>query len=259
MSVNRQIVMIGAGNTATCLANAFYRNKSTIVQVYSRTMQSANELALQVSAEATDNLKKLVQDKYIYILALPDDVIVKVLPKIKLKEGILIHCSGSLPMDILKNSAKKYGVIYPLISMNKSEKMDFNNVPICIEGCDIGVTLILKAMVSYLSKKAYVMDSQQRNIVHLAAVLANNFPNFLYGMAKEILDKKDIPFDVLKPLICKTAMDIVKMDPAQNQTGPAARKDKKVIKNHLSLLADFPAYENLYQLFSKVIMAKGKK
>ena len=117
MSTNRQIVMIGAGNAATCLANAYYHNKSTIVQVYSRTMQSACELALQVSAEATDNLKKLVQGKYTYILALPDDVIVKVLPKINLKEGILIHCSGSLPMDILKNSAEKYGVIYPLISM----------------------------------------------------------------------------------------------------------------------------------------------
>ena len=259
MSTNRQIVMIGAGNAATCLANAYYHNKSTIVQVYSRTMQSASELALQVSAEATDNLKKLVQGKYTYILALPDDVIVKVLPKINLKEGILIHCSGSLPMDILKNSAEKYGVIYPLISMNKSEKLDFNDVPFCVEGCDMGVALTLKIMVYYLSKKAYIMDSEQRNVVHLAAVFANNFPNFLYGVAKEILDKRNIPFDVLKPLICETAMNIMTVDPAQRQTGPAARNDKKIIENHLSLLADFPEYKNLYQLFSKVIMAKGKK
>ena len=51
------IVFIGAGNLATNLAKALYRKGFRIVQVYSRTMESARTLAEKVEAEYT-KLKK---------------------------------------------------------------------------------------------------------------------------------------------------------------------------------------------------------
>ena len=45
------IVFIGAGNLATNLAKALYRKGFRIVQVYSRTMESARTLAEKVEAE----------------------------------------------------------------------------------------------------------------------------------------------------------------------------------------------------------------
>ena len=47
------IVLIGAGNLATNLAKALYRKGFRIVQVYSRTEESARELAQKVEAEYT--------------------------------------------------------------------------------------------------------------------------------------------------------------------------------------------------------------
>ena len=47
------IVFIGAGNLATNLAKALYRKGFRIVQVYSRTMESARTLAEKVEAEYT--------------------------------------------------------------------------------------------------------------------------------------------------------------------------------------------------------------
>ena len=50
------IVFIGAGNLATNLAKALYRKGFRIVQVYSRTEESARELAQKVEAEYTTDL-----------------------------------------------------------------------------------------------------------------------------------------------------------------------------------------------------------
>ena len=44
------IVFVGAGNLATHLAKAFYRKGFRIVQVYSRTEESAKALAQSVEA-----------------------------------------------------------------------------------------------------------------------------------------------------------------------------------------------------------------
>ena len=50
------IVFIGAGNLATNLAKALYHKGFRIVQVYSRTMESARTLAEKVEAEYTTAL-----------------------------------------------------------------------------------------------------------------------------------------------------------------------------------------------------------
>ena len=51
------IVFIGAGNLATNLAKALYRKGFRIVQVYSRTIESARTLAEKVEAEYTTDLQ----------------------------------------------------------------------------------------------------------------------------------------------------------------------------------------------------------
>ena len=56
------IVMVGAGNLATNLAKALYRKGFRIVQVYSRTRESAQGLAQVVEAEYTTDLTELVKE-----------------------------------------------------------------------------------------------------------------------------------------------------------------------------------------------------
>lgn len=100
------------------------------------------------------------------------------------------------------------------------------------------------------------MNSEQRKIVHLAAVFANNFTNFMYNISEVLLKKNKLSFDILKPLILETAEKIQRNSPSDMQTGPAKRGDKKVISEHLKMLNDFPEYKKIYRLITKKIMAK---
>lgn len=64
------IVFIGAGNLATNLAKALYRKGFRIVQIYSRTMESARTLAEKVEAEYTTDLQAVSKDAKLYIVSL---------------------------------------------------------------------------------------------------------------------------------------------------------------------------------------------
>ena len=65
-----KIALIGAGNLATVLGHALYNAKHDIVQVYSRTMAAAKQLAERLNAVPTDDLETITNDADLYIIAL---------------------------------------------------------------------------------------------------------------------------------------------------------------------------------------------
>ena len=64
------VVFIGAGNLATNLAKALYYKGFRIVQVYSRTEESARALAEKVEADYTTDLQEISKDAKLYICLL---------------------------------------------------------------------------------------------------------------------------------------------------------------------------------------------
>ena len=103
-----------------------------------------------------------------------------------------------------------------------------------------------------LSGDVRLLSSEKRKSLHLAAVFACNFTNHIYTLAAKVLQKQDIPMEVLLPLIDETAAKVHVMSPKQAQTGPAVRYDKNVIQKHLSMLEDSDL-KNIYQLISQSI------
>ena len=75
-----KIVMIGAGNLATHLAKALFGAGHDIVQVFSRTEESANELSKTVGASPTTDLNQITTQAEAYIFALKDSVLANVIP-----------------------------------------------------------------------------------------------------------------------------------------------------------------------------------
>ena len=63
------IAFIGAGNLATNLAKALYWKGFRIVQVYSRTKESAQELAQTVEAVYTTELQAVTKEAQLYIVS----------------------------------------------------------------------------------------------------------------------------------------------------------------------------------------------
>lgn len=254
------IVFVGAGNLATNLAKALYKKGFRIAQIFSRTSESAKELADQVEAEYTTDLSDLYLYARLYIVALKDDALQELLPQIVSgkEEALWVHTAGSVPMDIWQGHVSRYGVFYPMQTFSKQRTVDFSSIPIFIESSSAADTEFLKEVASTLSGNVYEATSEQRKSLHLAAVFTCNFTNHMYALAAELLRKYDLPFDVMLPLIDETARKVHEIAPKAAQTGPAMRYDEQVINGHLDMLQDEPDMREIYRMLSESIHRLGK-
>lgn len=115
----------------------------------------------------------------------------------------------------------------------------------------------LFGIAQQLSKRYYKIDSEQRKKIHLSAVFACNFTNYMYTIAEELIGETNAPFDILQPLIAETADKIKHLSPAKAQTGPAVRYDTVIIEEHLKMLENRPELQQLYKEISKLIHNKS--
>ena len=87
--------------------------------------------------------------------------------------------------------------------------------------------------------------------LHIAAVFVNNFTNHLFKISADILQKQQLPFDVLLPLIEETVNKIRSNAPDVMQTGPAVRGDDATVAKHLDFLEKHtPQYSLIYKILS---------
>lgn len=249
------IVFIGAGNLAVNLAQALYRKGFRIVQIYSRTVESAQSLAEKVEADYTTNLAEVTNQAQVYIIALKDAALIDLLPQIVAHkpEALFVHTAGSVPVTIWENQTPRYGVFYPMQTFSKQREVDFTTIPIFVEANRETDVAFLKAMARTLSDNVYEATSEQRKSLHLAAVFICNFTNHMYALAADLLEKEGLPFEVMLPLIDETARKVHDLKPYDAQTGPAIRYDMNVIDKHLSLLKETPMLHAIYELISQSI------
>ena len=156
-------------------------------------------------------------------------------------------------MEIFATKCKRYGVLYPMQTVNKERVIEWSDVPIFIEASNEDDTQYLEALSQRLSKNVKRSSSQQRQSLHLAAVFACNFANHMYAIAEKLLYEQGLDFDVMKYLIRETEHKAESISPIDGQTGPAVRNDVNVMNKHLAILGDTPEGE-LYRLISKNIM-----
>ena len=249
------IAFIGAGNLATNLAKALYRKGFRIVQVYSRTKESAQELAQTVEAAYTTELQAVTKEAQLYIVSLKDAAFVELLPEIVPGKGnaLWVHTAGSIPMNIWRGHVERYGVLYPMQTFSKQREVDFGQIPFFVEGNSEEDVRLLKDIASALSEKVYEASSEQRKNLHLAAVFACNFTNHMYALAAGLMKEYGLPFEAMLPLIDETARKVHELEPLAAQTGPAVRYDDNVIDEHLRMLADEPEMQQLYREISENI------
>lgn len=248
---DKRIVMIGAGNVASHLAPALLKAGANLCQIYSRTADSARELGRKTGITFTTETATVYPDCDIYIFCVSDDALVPLIKRIRInRDALLLHTSGSLPLDILKPYAARYGVLYPLQTFTKKRDLDFNEIPLCIEAVDTATRQEVKQLAGMLSSRVEEISSEKRKKLHLAAVFANNFVNHLYGLAGKILEEEELDFSLLRPLIFETAHKVMLMAPEMAQTGPARRGDEGIIDMHKALLKNNRKLLNLYTLLS---------
>ena len=250
-----KIILIGAGNLATNLGMALIKAGHEVKQVYSRTMASAEALAIKLDAQPTTDIENLYSNADIYIVALKDNAIASLLPALTKgrEKRLFVHTAGSMPADIFKPYLKHYGVLYPMQTFSKTRIVSFDHIPCFIEANSPQTLQTIQLLATTLSDKVIELPSEKRKLLHLAAVFSCNFSNLCYHLADKVLATENIPFDVMLPLIDETAQKVHDMPPAKAQTGPAIRYDTNVINAHLKLLDRQPAIADFYQMASNLI------
>tara|TARA_B100001758_G_C18343456_1_gene575668 strand:- start:392 stop:1147 length:756 start_codon:yes stop_codon:yes gene_type:complete len=246
----KSISIIGSGNVATHLGIALKNKNYQIKQVFSRTIKNANILAQILDAEAINNLLKL-RTVDLIIISVKDSEITKIIRKIS--NSPIVHTSGSVDIKIFDNKFKQYGIFYPVQTFNKDIKLDFSNIPICIETNNKEFEIKLRKLANSISSKVIYMKSEQRKQLHIAAVFSANFSNHMFLIAENILNNSDIRFSILLPLIQQTIKKLEKNKAKDIQTGPAKRNDTSIIKDHLSNIKDKDIREIYHKISENII------
>jgi len=249
----QNIVLIGAGNVATHFGIAIQKTGRQILQVYSRTESSAKQLAEKLNTDYTHDLEKINREADLYIISVSDSATGVMAVKLRLNDRMIVHTSGSISMEILRKCSGSFGVLYPLQTFSKSREVDFSTVPICIEANTNENLKKLKELGEDISRKVVEIDSEHRKILHLAAVFACNFSNFMYRIADKLLSENNSEFELLRPLILETAMKVQEMSPKDAQTGPAIRNDERIIIDHFKMLKNYPELKSIYRILSEGI------
>ena len=256
-----RIVFIGAGRLAYSLAPALREAGHDIMQVYSRTLASAQSLAALVGAQPITDLHDVKGGADVYLFAVTDSslpLLAQQLGALLRQHGaqdasVFLHTAGSIGMSVFQSCTAHYGVLYPMQTFSKGRRVDLSVVPFFIEGNDPHAVRVSQAIAASVTDKVYALSSEDRKHLHLAAVFACNFANHCYQLSAEILTKHQIPFEVMLPLIDETAAKVRKLPPVQAQTGPAVRYDRGVMQAQLQMLADSPFQARIYELMSQSI------
>ena len=251
----KNVVLIGAGHVAFHLGKALKRSGNKLVLLINRDEKKGERLAFELGCKFSSDFTAIPEETDVVIIAVKDDAIGEVAGKIFCPGKVVAHTSGSVPMSALSDCSDRLGVFYPLQTMHRSFEVNMNEVPFCIEGNSNWNEGMLLELARSISENVQVLSSEQRKITHIAAVFACNFTNHFYALSEDILEKNGMSINILKPLIKKTADNVVTDHPKTLQTGPAKRNDTKVMNQHLEVLEKLsPELKKLYSDLSDSII-----
>lgn len=245
--------IIGTGNTAWFLATSLAKAGHECKGIYGRNEEHARQLATRIKAPVLATLSDVKDDADCCILAITDHAITDVAAHFRFEHTTLIHTAGSLSRMILEPFAKHAGVLWPIYSLVKDNLPIHREVPITIKGTTDHAEALLQQLAASITDIYYTVSWEQRQWLHLCAVLCNNFTNHLMAVSEQVCKKQQVPFSLLFPIVSQTAERIRNASPKALQTGPARRGDSNTIEKHIELLAQNPDWQELYKAITTSI------
>ena len=257
-----ELSVIGAGRVASQLASALHIAGVLVRNVYSRNSEKANLLAGRLASFAlSGDLATAIHSlpsKSVYLVCVADDAIPSVCQHLDVLEGLVIHTSGSIPLQHLAHS--RTAVLYPLQTFSPDRPLNLAEVPFFIEASHAEVLEWLYGFAHLLSPHIKEVSSDTRQWIHLLGVISNNFINHLLVEAEQLATDHGLPFASLHPLVLETIQKAFETSPSLAQTGPAARGDQTTIAKQQQLLTEHaPHLLPLYNLFTEAILNRKKE
>ena len=250
------IALIGAGRVANNLGAALKQKGFNLIAVLNRSEDRGRQLAEALGTEfiPLDEAEKV--KPYLFVIAVSDDAVQEVSEHLPATEAVVVHTSGTRPMSDLSKH-QNAGVFYPLQTFTFNVLKQWDDVPVCLEAASDETLATLKEICTQLGAQSYQLNSDQRAELHVAAVIANNFTNHLWGWSRHLLNQAKVDSSILHPLMRETLAKALTHEPFEVQTGPSVRGDEQTLRKHLAQLEKHPSLQAIYKLLTQSIAAKS--
>ncbi|WP_422361671.1 Rossmann-like and DUF2520 domain-containing protein [Reichenbachiella sp.] len=253
---DNEVSIIGTGRVAISLIHELRTKGVKVNEIYGRSLAQAKKLSDHTpGTSATGSLDFSNSRSRVLIIAISDDAISHISEKILCsKDQIIAHTSGTVSLNVLKHSHS--GIFYPLQTFTTGKMVDFEEVPILIDGKnEIAIDQLTK-LGNVLSSNVKIASEAERKQLHVAAVFASNFTNRMLSAAEDILKDSSIDLKTLEPLILESIRNALDSGPDNALTGPAKRGDTETIEKHLNLLKDKKQLQSIYGKITELIISK---
>jgi len=252
------VLVVGSGNLAWHWLNMLQSTEGKVC-VYARQKSKSEKLAQQFNAQILTDLNAVIDaNPQLVILAISDSSIEEVSSPLSGLKSTVVHCSGGTPVTVLARHFTDYGVVYPLQTFTSGQPLNYSNIPFFTEASGQSVHGQLTAFLQNITKHIYPLNSEQRSMLHLIAVMANNFGNHLFDLAHQLCQSSKFDFNWFEPLLQETVNKAIRHLPAKAQTGPAVRGDVATMQQHGKLLGDYPEMAKVYKVLSNSIQYNFK-
>lgn len=234
----KSICIIGRGNVAshlqTWLSEAGYEVSETNPRTFEGFKPNADLCIVAVTDSAIDEVAR------------------KADAMLENSKAIIVHNSGTVPLAELGELSHHAGVLYPMQTFTKGRKLQYNHIPVFVEGDSPETEKALMDLAADMTDNARTADSNLRAHVHLGAVFACNYLNYMLMLAEKSI--APLGLSTYGQLIEETVAKALEIGPEKAQTGPARRGDVKTLWTHMNLLQGHPHTSRVYRLLSQHIL-----
>lgn len=244
-----KISIVGSGNIAHFFAKALYKAHFPLCEIIARNEKEGKKLACEMELNYLNDFHQSNAD--IFILALPDNILLEYSAAPFFQHKKIIYCSGALETSVFSNTS--VACLWPIYSINKESLPKEKNIPFMLVTEDDGLKKVCIKLAQCMTNHIEEISNKQKSYLHLCAVLVNNFPTHLFAQAEKILNQQNLNRTLLLPIMEETFTQIKDNNAADLQTGPAKRKDSKTMQKHLELLQKNKDLIQLYKNLSESI------
>lgn len=247
-----RISIVGYGNVGKALAKYFLSKGVDIAEVVVRKLPE--ELEVNLNFVEQEDLQ-LLEPVDMILVCVNDSAVNGVLNQI-LPDQFVAYTSGAVSLEEIDRK-ENVGVFYTLQTFSGEVIKEMEKVPILLECNNTCQMATMKIFAKTYFIRVEEMNSTDREKLHIAAVMANNFSNHLYYLASSYLSRHNMDFSLLHPLIQETVNKLSNKTPYEAQTGPARRGDDLVLHKHQEKLQGLEL--ELYRLFTRSIKETYEK
>lgn len=245
-----RIGIIGAGSVGSAVGVLLQAKGHAITAVASRSESSALRLARRLGTKVV-TIEDAVRLSNIVLITVNDGAIEQLTASLAQKGvfragQVVVHFSGSLPAEIL-SPARDFGAhvvsIHPLQSCAGVERAIKNlpNSVFSIEG-DESAFSVAEMLIRDLEGRFFYIDGKDKMLYHAAAVFISNYTVTLADISKKILQRLSVPPEVgmqgMLTLLKGTVANLESFGTPHALTGPIARGDAEVVRQHIAQLQD---------------------